>query len=100
MEILSLACVLFAAALAVLALRQMRTLPEGSRARPFTALCVGAAVPLIAFAYWGLYTFAGRQEFDEMDALYPFAGGILGVLLPAVTALTARLASRRSRLKS
>ncbi len=34
-----------------------------------------------AFSYWGLYTDAGRHSFDEMDGLYPFFAGGLGVIL-------------------
>lgn len=43
-------------------------------------LIVCGAVGL-AFAYWGLETSMGRAHFDEMDGLYPFFGGVAGIVL-------------------
>jgi hypothetical protein len=34
-----------------------------------------------AFAYWGLSTVTGKQAFDEMAGIIPFAAAVLGVPL-------------------
>jgi len=60
----------------------------------FSAYVV-VAVPLILFAWWGQYTLAGRHAYDEMDGLYPFAAGALGLLLTMLAALSAWLGTRR-----
>lgn len=98
-DILSVAGLLLAIALAILALRRIRTLPGASAAKTLIVLLVAAAVPLIGFAWWGQYTVAGHRAFDEMDALYPFSAGVLGVLLTIGAALAAWRAGRRIRSK-
>jgi len=94
MQFLSIAWFFLAAALAVLALRRCLVLPTWSAMRVLATLCIVAALPLVAFAWWGQYTAAGHRAFDEMDGLYPFAAGALGLLLTMVAALAAWLASR------
>ena len=93
MEILSIAWFAFAAALALFAIRWV--VPGPSAMRKVELALVVAAVPLILFAWWGQYTVAGHRAYDEMDALYPFAAGALGLTLTIVAALTAWLATRR-----
>ncbi len=39
-----------------------------------------AAAALAAFCWWGLYTAAGRQRFDEMDGIYPLLAGVVGAM--------------------
>jgi len=95
-EILSVAGLLLAIALAILALRRIHTLPGANAAKMLVMLLVAAAVPLIGFAWWGQYTVAGHRAFDEMDALYPFSAGVLGVLLTVVAALAAWWTGRRA----
>jgi len=84
-----------AAALAFFALHRSRALRGGSGARIFVLLLICAAAPLNLFAWWGQYTEAGHRAFDEMDALYPFGAGALGLVLTMVASLTAWLATRR-----
>ncbi|WP_426956271.1 hypothetical protein [Muricoccus radiodurans] len=49
------------------------------------------------FAYWGLETAAGRQHFDEMAGIIPFAAALASVLLALLAALAAWLGRRRGR---
>jgi hypothetical protein len=44
------------------------------------------AIACEAFAYWGLETVAGRQAFDEMAGMIPFAAAVLGALFCLVSA--------------
>lgn len=97
MEILSVAGLLLAMTLAILALRQIRTLAPRSAARVIVMLLIAIAAALIAFAWWGQYAAAGRRAFDEMDGLYPVAAGVLGVLLAVAAALAGRWAARAGR---
>ena len=46
-----------------------------------------AALIAITFAWWGLETEQGRQNFDEMDGLYPFFTGVGGLVLMALSLL-------------
>lgn len=39
------------------------------------------AASLLVFAWWGTSTAAGKRRYDEMDGIYPFAAGALGVIL-------------------
>jgi hypothetical protein len=94
MQFLSIAWFVLAAALAILALRRVRALPSGSGVRIMVLLLTCAAAPLILFAWWGQFSVAGHRAFDEMDALYPFAAGALGLLLTIVAALCGWLATR------
>jgi hypothetical protein len=93
MQYLSIAWFAVAAASAVFAIR--RILPRPGAARIVVMALVVAAVPLILFAWWGQYTIAGHRAYDEMDGLYPFAAGALGLTLTIVAALAAWLATRR-----
>ena len=93
MEILSIAWFAVAAALALLAMYRIRLRPGAIRI--LVVALVIASVPLILFAWWGQYTVAGHRAYDEMDALYPFAAGALGLMLTLAAALTAWLATRR-----
>ena len=97
MGILSATGLLLAIALAIQALRQIRILPPRSAARVIVILLIAAAAALVAFAWWGQYAAAGRRAFDEMDGLYPFAAGVLGVLLTVAAALAAWWMARRGR---
>jgi hypothetical protein len=49
--------------------------------RPISVLLLLAAVPMIAFGYWGVYTYAGRQKYDEMAGILPSAALDLGIFL-------------------
>ncbi len=40
-------------------------------------LCASGFLALV-FAYWGIYTVAGRRQFDEMAGMIPFGIGVLG----------------------
>ncbi len=40
-------------------------------------MLIVAAAALAIFAYWGIYTAAGRQAYDEMAGMVPFFAGIL-----------------------
>lgn len=40
-----------------------------------------AALLAITFAWWGLETEQGQQNFDEMDGLYPLFTGVGGLVL-------------------
>ena len=93
MQFLSVAWFAFAAALALFAIR--RGVPGPRAIRIVVLALVVASVPLILFAWWGQYTVAGHRAYDEMDALYPFAAGALGLMLTLAAALTAWLATRR-----
>lgn len=95
MQILSIAWFAFAAALALLALHRARALPRPGAMRMLVIVLLVAAMALILFAWWGQYTAAGHRAYDEMDALYPFAAGILGLMLTMVAALVAWLGTRR-----
>ena len=55
----------------------------------------GAA--LLVFGWWGVETPAGRQRYDEMDGIIPFAVGVLGAILLAAGAVTALVAMRKRR---
>lgn len=95
MEILAIGGAMMAAAFAILALCRIHML--SGAARVLITFLIAAAVALIGFAYWGQYTVAGHRAFDEMDALYPFAAGVLGLVLTIVAALTAWWAGRRAK---
>lgn len=43
-------------------------------------------VILLVFAWWGLETAAGQQQFDEMAGMIPFGSGLVGALLLFVSA--------------
>lgn len=45
----------------------------------YVFLCV--ALLLAGFAYWGIFTSAGRTRFDEMDGIYPWLAGAASLLL-------------------
>jgi heme/copper-type cytochrome/quinol oxidase subunit 2 len=45
------------------------------------------AVPLGAFAYWGVATKAGQRRFDEMDGIYPTLAGLVAAILLVLGAL-------------
>ena len=64
--------------------------------RVLVHLCLAIAAGLAAFAYWGMWTVAGRTAYDEMDGLYPLGASILAGLL-VVIALALHLFSRRRR---
>jgi hypothetical protein len=51
------------------------------------AVALVSSLALGTFAYWGLYTPAGRHAYDEMDALYPAAAGALGLIMLAFALL-------------
>ena len=54
-----------------------------------------AALIAITFAWWGLETEQGRQNFDEMDGLYPFFTGVGGLMLMALSLLLLILQRRK-----
>lgn len=93
MQFLSIAWFAVAAASALFAIR--RVLPRPGAIRLVVLALVATAVPLILFAWWGQYTVAGHRAYDEMDGLYPFGAGALGLLLTLAAALAAWLATRR-----
>lgn len=49
----------------------------------------------ITFAWWGLETDSGRQNYDEMDGLYPFFTGICGLVLMVLSLLLLILQKRK-----
>lgn len=40
---------------------------------------VAAALVLLAFGWWGLYSPSGRARFDEMAGIIPFGAGVAGI---------------------
>jgi hypothetical protein len=46
---------------------------------PKTLLILGTLT--VAFGWWGVYTVAGRRQFDEMAGILPLAALALGALL-------------------
>ncbi|TCH96807.1 hypothetical protein EJV46_19740 [Roseococcus sp. SYP-B2431] len=58
-------------------------------------ICLFLSVLLGSFAWWGLFTAAGNQAFDEMDGMIPFAAGVLGAFLAISAALAWGLSMRR-----
>ena len=54
-----------------------------------------AALIAITFAWWGLETEQGRENFDEMDGLYPFFTGVGGLVLMALSLLLLILQRRK-----
>ncbi|WP_207539476.1 hypothetical protein [Sabulicella rubraurantiaca] len=63
--------------------------------RVVVALLLFFAVTLGVFAWWGLYTVAGRTRYDEMDGLYPLGAGLLAGFLVLVACGVGWLAVRR-----
>jgi len=51
--------------------------------KPLMALLFIFVAGLGAFGYWGLFTLAGKQKYDEMDGMYPG----LALLIPALLVL-------------
>ncbi|MES2710448.1 MAG: hypothetical protein V4653_02605 [Pseudomonadota bacterium] len=59
-------------------------------------LLFAGAIAFGVFAWWGHYTVMGRARYDEMDGIYPFAGGLLSGIL-ALAALGCFLVAARRR---
>ena len=56
---------------------------------------VALALALVTFGWWGTETIAGRQRFDEMAGMIPFAARVAGWLCLLVAALLYLLVWRR-----
>jgi len=67
------------------------------RARAAAGVLAVAGAALLAFGWWGVETSAGRQRYDEMDGIIPFATGVLGAILLLVGTVTASIAMRKRR---
>lgn len=39
------------------------------------------AIAFMAYGYWGAFTESGNKVYDEMDAMLPFFGLVLGAVL-------------------
>lgn len=56
-----------------------------------------ASALLGAFCWWGLYSAEGQRQFDEMAGMIPFAAGLLGLILLAVTFFLLVISRRKPR---
>jgi hypothetical protein len=54
-------------------------------------------VLLGVFGWWGLFTRAGQRRFDEMDGLYPFIAGIVGIVVIVAAIVLFIIAAWRMR---
>jgi heme/copper-type cytochrome/quinol oxidase subunit 2 len=63
--------------------------------RIVSGFLVVLAISCEALAYWGLQTASGRQAFDEMAGIIPFAAGLAGPVFFAVAAVLWWRARRR-----
>lgn len=57
--------------------------------RTASSILLLLAAGLAAFAWWGLFTAAGRHAYDEMAGIVPHAAGVLSAIL-AVCPFVAR----------
>jgi len=57
-------------------------------------LILGAAA-LGTFFYWGVYTAAGRHQFDEMAGIIPYSAGLLAFILATVATVLFLIAWKR-----
>lgn len=55
----------------------MRDRPTRPALTRVAAVLLLLAVVLGVFCWWGLFTAAGSQRFDEMDGMYPFFAGVV-----------------------
>jgi hypothetical protein len=62
--------------------------------RMLLMLLLVMAALLAAFAYWGIYTRAGRARFDEMDGIIPFTAGAVAVVMLLAAGVAGWLRSR------
>jgi TRAP-type C4-dicarboxylate transport system permease small subunit len=67
--------------------------------KPFTVLISIAAIALISFGCWGMFTDAGNQKYDEMDGLYPFFALVGGCVLLLIALISFFISLLRSKQK-
>lgn len=55
------------------------------------------AIAFMAYGYWGAFTESGNKVYDEMDAMLPFFGLIIGAVLFIISVVIMIVARKRKR---